>query len=161
LQLQSKAAAVGIKLSLIGAYRVLRAFKESKGKLENSESNCLRVVASILKGAPPGVHMTATEILLTADASSSGLHKSTVYRVLSRLVSIGLITAIEELSVRSYEWKRDDTHHGHMTCVKCGQTVEFHQNEFQGLATQICARLGYEFTSMEFTIRSLCKDCRQ
>lgn len=158
-QLKERATRIGISISLVGAYRTLSAFRESDGALENSETRYSRLVASILKEAPPGVHLTVPQIQAAAAEQNVRLHKATAYRVLSRLLSIGLVLKIQKRSQHFYEWKRDDDHHGHVTCVRCGKTIEFSQDEFQALAIEVCQGLGYEYSNMEFTVHATCRQC--
>ncbi|HEY9713498.1 MAG TPA: hypothetical protein V6C72_08500, partial [Chroococcales cyanobacterium] len=83
-QLQVRARDLNINLSLLAAYRALRAFRESGGSLENSESRCLRVVAAVLQNCAEGEHLTAAQILARAEEQNLSVHLATIYRVLAR-----------------------------------------------------------------------------
>jgi Fur family ferric uptake transcriptional regulator len=159
-QLQQRAQDAGIELTTPSAYRALRSFRESDGKLEQSDTRCLKAVSSILQNAASGEHLTATDILGRALELGLSLHKATVYRVLARLVSIGLVAPMDRGRQKYYEWKREEENHGHLTCVECGQMIEFHQDKLDFIANDICKRLGYQFQGIEFVVRSLCPTCR-
>jgi Fur family ferric uptake transcriptional regulator len=159
-QLQARAEEAGIKLPPLAAYRALRAFRQSGGKLEESDTRCFQLVSAILKEADPGEHLTAAEIKQRALDRNTKLHQATVYRVLLRLVAVGLVLAIDTGRQKGYEWKRDADHHGHLTCIECGKTIEFHQEQLDFLGRQVSSRLGYDFSRIEFVVRSLCDYCR-
>lgn len=158
--MRRRAEEAGLQLTLLSAYRTLRAFRDSKGKLEQSETRCLKEVSSILQDADPGEHLTAGQILERANDRNLSLHLATIYRVLARLSTLGLVLAIDRGRQKLYEWKREDSHHGHLTCIRCGKTIEFHQDYLDELGRQISNRFGYNFARMEFIVRSLCAMCR-
>jgi Fur family ferric uptake transcriptional regulator len=160
-QLQRQAKDAGIQINILAAYRALRAFRESSGKLENSDTRCLRIVSTILQDAIPGEHLTATEIQNRAFEQNCSIHQATVYRVLARLTEIGLVLAFEKGRKKFYEWKREEEHHGHLTCIECGNTIEFHQDYLDEIGRQISLRFGYDFARIEFIVRSICEPCRQ
>lgn len=158
--LQRQANQLGINLSLIGAYRVLRAYRQTGGRIEDSDTDCLRQVVSILQAAASGEHLCAGDIEARARLLGSDVHRATIYRILGRLEATGLVQSLARGRQKFYEWKRDDGNHGHLTCIECGKTAEFAHRALDAFGQQVCARLGYEFTGMEFTVRSLCGSCR-
>lgn len=160
LQLLQRAEEAGIKLTLLGAYRTLRTFAASAGQLENSESRCVKTVSAILKDAAPGEHLTAVQIKERAEEQGLSLHQATVYRVLARLSAIGLVLAIDKGRQKLYEWKREEGHHGHLSCIKCGKTIEFYQDYLDELGRQVSLHHGYDFARIEFIVRSICATCR-
>ncbi|HEY9774342.1 MAG TPA: transcriptional repressor [Planktothrix sp.] len=159
-QLKVKAEDQGLDLTLQAAYRTLRAYRDSGGKVENSATKCLRVVASILQNAATGEHLTAIQIKERAVEQNCSLHQATIYRVLARLITIGLVTALDRGRQKVFEWKRDEAQHGHLTCIGCGKTIEFQQEYLDEIGKQLSARFGYDFARIEFVVRSLCRDCR-
>jgi Fur family ferric uptake transcriptional regulator len=159
-QLRNRAGEIGIELTLLSAYRTLNAFRKSCGKLEDSETRCLKVVATILQEAQPNDHLGAVEIKRRALERKVSLHQSTIYRVLSRLESIGMIASIEANRQKLYVWRRSDTMHGHLTCVSCGKTVEFEQEKLEEIGKEVSSLYGFDFSRIEFTLRSLCQQCK-
>jgi Fur family transcriptional regulator, ferric uptake regulator len=150
----------GLELTLQGAYRALRAFRQSGGKVENSSTKALRAIASILQNAAPGEHLTALQIKERALAQGHAVHQATIYRVLSRLSTLGLVSTLDRGRKKVFEWKGEDEQHGHLTCIGCGQTIEFHQEYLDDIGKQLSTRYGYDFARIEFVVRSLCRECR-
>lgn len=160
VQLQQRAAEAGLPLTLISAYRAIKAFKLSGGRLEVAEGRCLRTVAAILQDAEEAEHLSVEEIHERAAQRDVRVHQSTVYRVLNTLTMLGMVRTLDKGRQKFYEWKRDDTHHGHLTCIMCGKTLEFQENIVEQVAAQVCDRLGYDFDRIEYVVRSLCDACR-
>jgi Fe2+ or Zn2+ uptake regulation protein len=158
-QLQESARLLGLELSLVASYRALKLFRETSGRLENSERECFRVVVFILENAKPGEHLSAKEIMAKAMADGNVVQRATIYRVLKRLCSLGLLSILTRGRERFYEWRREDMPHGHLTCISCQETVEFHQGYLEDLARQVCTGVDYDFVRVEFVIHSLCQMC--
>lgn len=159
-QLQQKALEAGVSLTSIAAYRALKTYRESGGKLEMSDNRCIRLVSAILQEAEHGEHLSAKQITEIACRRGLNLHQASVYRSLTSLRSVGLVLSLNKGGQRFYEWRREDIHHGHLTCIECGKTIEFYQDYLDDVGRQICARMGYEFDRIEFIVRSQCQDCR-
>jgi Fur family ferric uptake transcriptional regulator len=159
-QLRNRAGEMGIDLTSLAAYRTLTAFRKSCGKLEDSETRCLKVVAAILQEAQPDDHLTAIEIKKRALERRVSLHQSTIYRVLNRLESIGMITSIDACRQKLFVWRRQDRMHGHLTCIACGKTVEFEQEKLEEIGKEVSSLHGFDFSRIEFTLRSLCRQCK-
>ncbi len=159
-QLQARAEEFGIVLTMIASYRALRGFKSSGGRLENSETRCLRVVSEILQEGARGEHMTAGEIKRRASRRSVSIHPATIYRVLEKLRASGLIIAIVGQKQKLYEWRRDGEQHGYLSCVTCARTVEFRQDQLEQIGKQLCMQAGYQFLYVDFVLRSRCQACR-
>lgn len=158
--LQEKARQIGLELGLVAAYRAIRQYKNSSGNLEDSDTRCLQYVSAILQETPAGLHLSAMEIKNRAALRNCSLHQATIYRVLSRLCAVGLVRTIFSGRRKMYEWRRNEEHHGHLTCIGCGLTLEFQQEHLEIMGRSVSERLGFEFGHMEFVVRCLCVACR-
>jgi Fur family transcriptional regulator, ferric uptake regulator len=159
-QLQEKARQVGLDLSPVAAYRSLKLFRDTRGQLERSERQCFQVAVTILENALPGEHLSAKEIMVKAAGEGNAVQRATVYRVLQRLWSLGLVTILTRGRERFYEWRREEKPHGHLTCISCKETIEFYQGFLEDLARQVCSGVDYDFVRVEFVVHSLCPRCR-
>lgn len=148
----------GIKLTRSSAYRAIASYKENSS-LAESEVRCLKIVSAILENAEEGDHLTARQIVERAKSMGHSIHRSTIYRVLDRLCSSSLVMTMRRGRQSFYEWKREDGHHGHLTCIECGKTIEFHHDDLDEMAKSVCKRTGYEFARIEFLVRSVCFEC--
>ncbi len=117
-------------------------------------------MANILQNAPIGDHLTPADIQTAAADSGVILHLTTVYRILQKLVAAGTVVQLSKERKTFYEWKRDELHHGHLTCIVCGRTIEFHQDYLDGLAKHICGKFDYEFQRFDFRLQACCPHCK-
>lgn len=148
----------GFNLTRSSAYRAIAAFREASS-LAESEVRCLRIVSSILENAEEGEHLTARQVIERARELGHSVHRSTIYRVLEKLCASNLILSMRRGRQSYYEWKRGDAHHGHLTCIECSKTIEFHHYDLDEMAKAVCKRTGYEFARIEFLVRSICFEC--
>lgn len=160
-QLQQRAGECGLKLTRISAYRALKAFRDSEGRLENTEGPCVRTVSLILQEAGENELLSAEDICARAAQKNFQVHQSTIYRVLKTLCAVGLVRGANQGRQKLFQWKRgDERQFGNLCCVVCGRSLEFTQDNLGELAGEVCARLGYEFYRVELNVRSLCENCR-
>jgi Fur family ferric uptake transcriptional regulator len=159
-QLQTEGALLGIEISLRTAFRFMRRYRENQGDLFKSGRTHLQTIAGILQNVPAGEHLTPLDIQAAAAEGGVILHLTTVYRILQKLVASGTVVQLDKERKTFYEWKRDELHHGHLTCVVCGRTIEFHQDYLDSLARHICTKFNYEYQRFDFSLRACCPNCR-
>lgn len=159
-KLVARANQAGISLTLIGAYRALKTFRDHDGRLEESEGEPFRVVSRILRDLPAGSHLPSSQIISLVRSGGFSFHQATIYRVLASLRASGLVQVVGRGRKRAYEWKRTAEGHGHLKCIGCGGTIEFSQEHLENPARKVCAELGYELDHIEFVVHSRCTTCR-
>ncbi len=160
-ELQLEGASIGIEISTRTAFRFLERFRSTKGDIVKSFRPHLQVVANVMRNADPEQFLTAHSIQEKALEQGISLHLSTVYRILHRLVATGTAVQQEIKGATFYTWKRETSHHGHVKCVMCGRTVEFHKDYLDGLAKNICSSFDFEFQAFDLTLLAKCKHCQQ
>ena len=116
------------------------------------------LVLSALRHA--GGHLTATQVYEQVRAAYPYVDISTVYRTLSSLRQLRLITETnlggEELT---YEWARPEPHH-HLICTVCGHIQEFSHSHLTQLAAAIEKESGFHAYLDHFAIFGRCSACR-
>jgi Fur family transcriptional regulator, ferric uptake regulator len=158
--LRAEGAGLGVEMSIRSAFRFLRRYRDSDGDLFKDNQTHLQMVANILRNARPGTHLSPQAINQIAAQSGRNLHMTTIYRILQRLLSAGTIVQLEKNKKSVYEWKRGQVHHGHLNCLVCGSTIEFHQDYLDNLAKFICNRFGHDFKRFDFSLYSYCPKCK-
>lgn len=160
VELQAQGAAQGIEMSIRSAFRFLKRYRDSEGDIFRGNQTHLQMVANILRNAKAGAHLSPQAIKQIAAQSGRNLHITTIYRILQRLLSAGTIVHMEKNKKSLYEWKRGETHHGHLNCLVCGNTIEFHQDYLDNLAKFVCNRFGHELKRFDFLLYSYCPKCK-
>lgn len=106
-------------------------------------------------------HVTAEQLYEVLKKSDRSIGHATVYRTLKLLTGAGIARELNfgEGSVR-YEPDMDDTHHDHLVCVKCGENVEFFDEEIETLQQKIADKHGYVLQDHAMNLYGICSKCR-
>jgi Fur family ferric uptake transcriptional regulator len=107
-----------------------------------------------------GGHVTAAGVYEQVRASYPYVDISTVYRTLSALKQMRLVTETDmgggDLS---YEWVRGQRHH-HLICSTCGHVTQLDHAYLERLGTELDRALGFEADLDHFAIFGRCAGCR-
>ena len=105
-------------------------------------------------------HFDAEELLASLRRSGSRVSRATVYRTLARLVEAGLVRKHPLDDGRAfYEPAFDRAHHEHLVCVRCGEILEFVQDEIERLQEEICREHRFLPVSHSLQIYGTCERC--
>lgn len=158
-ELRSRAFDKGLELSKSTAHRMLNRYKDGEGDALKVNQGHTKPVAEVLQNAQEGQHLTAADIVNETAKNGTKLHISTVYRVLERLLKVGLIVQLEKERKSFYEWKREGPQHSHLTCITCGKTIEFHQDYLESFSKRVCMRHEFDYVRYEFNLLAHCSAC--
>lgn len=107
-------------------------------------------------------HVTAEQLYDILKKLDSSIGHATVYRTLKLLTEAGIARELNfgEGSVR-YEPDLDKEHHDHLVCVKCGEHIEFLDEEIEKLQNRIVEKYGYELVDHSLNLYGICPKCRK
>ena len=99
------------------------------------------------------------EIWTRVQTELSGVAFSTVYRIITQLVTEGKVRAIDwrERAGR-YEWAAD--HHHHIRCLICGNAMEIREDVIHLDLAAIAARTGYNIKDHMIEFEGICASCQ-
>lgn len=101
-------------------------------------------------------HFTAQEIFETLSETSPEIGFATVYRFLRKLSEQNYVTEVRMGGMPArYEWA-SRRHHDHLTCVTCGQIVEFENHDIEVLQEKIASQLGFSLTDHVLELFGAC-----
>ena len=104
-------------------------------------------------------HVTASEILDQVRESYPYIDASTVYRTLSVLKKLRLVSETDLGAGESiYEWLHQDRHH-HLICRGCDQLARLDNEYMVNLGTEILDGYGFKADVDHIAIFGLCADC--
>jgi Fur family peroxide stress response transcriptional regulator len=139
----------------------------SKIKEEELESVCRehglaltiqrRAILEALAGRTD--HPTADQIYDAIKDRLKGVSKTTVYRVLETLVSVGVARKISNPEAKA-RFDADTTRHHHITCLHCGVVTDVHDEELNKLQFPVHVEKGFEFVDYSINFTGLCAGCR-
>ena len=107
-------------------------------------------------------HLTAEEVynLVKDHYPESNIGIATVYRALSFLEEVDLISSIAfGTDGKKYE-SNDKSHHDHLICTKCGKIIEFFDKEIEDRQDKIANDNGFEITGHSMQLYGLCSTCK-
>ena len=134
----------------------LRKIVKQKG-LKYTEQR--EIVLSILLDAQD--HLTAEEVYneIKKEHPDSNIGIATVYRALSFLEEVDLITSIAfGTDGKKYE-SNAKSHHDHLICTSCGKIVEFLDDEIEKRQDRIAKKNKFKITSHSMQLYGTCETC--
>ncbi|MDN5126313.1 Fur family transcriptional regulator [Aliarcobacter butzleri] len=136
----------------------LRKIVKQKG-LKYTEQR--EIVLSILLHAKE--HLTAEEIYnqIKKDYPTSNVGIATVYRALSFLEEVDLITSITfGTEGKKYE-SNSKSHHDHLICTQCARIIEFIDEEIEKRQEKIAKNNKFKITSHTMQLYGVCENCQK
>jgi len=107
-------------------------------------------------------HLTAEEVYneIKSQDNHSNIGIATVYRALSFLEEVDLITSINfGTDGKKYE-SNAKSHHDHLICTECGKIIEFLDDEIEKRQERIAKKNKFKITSHSMQLYGVCSDCQ-
>lgn len=105
-------------------------------------------------------HTTVEDIVAVVERKMPGIDRSTIYRNLEALETVGLATHTH-IDGRITRWHRAEAHlHGHLVCTSCGSEEEVNLKQFESLARSLRKSYGFEPQLSHSAITGTCRRCR-
>jgi Fur family ferric uptake transcriptional regulator len=109
-----------------------------------------------------GRHLSADDVAQELTARHLRVGTATVYRTLELLVKSGLVVERDfGEGFRRYEPARDEPHHEHLICTRCGEVREFRDERLERMTTLLAQAHGYVRQRHRLVIHGVCDDCRR
>jgi Fur family transcriptional regulator, ferric uptake regulator len=115
------------------------------------------IIASALRRERP---FTAEQIVADATRASGEGGRSTVYRTLEILASVGVLSRILDGSGRPVYVTGAPVHRHHLVCAGCGTAVPFNACPVAALADTLAQENDFEVHGHLLEIFGTCGDCR-
>ncbi|PKH47191.1 transcriptional repressor [Dehalococcoides mccartyi] len=132
----------------------LNTIKQSGYKLTLQRKLVVDVIHSV------SAHLTAEEIINKVQEKFPDINRSTVYRTLDLLESIGCVvkSKIDDQTIYHHS---DEGHHHHLICSRCGQRIECSDDMLAKLRKDIQAKYSFSPNLSHMVINGICADCRK
>jgi Fur family ferric uptake transcriptional regulator len=109
-----------------------------------------------------GGHVSVDELLVHARREDRRVSLATVYRTMKLLAESGLATAREFGDGQTrYEVAAGRAHHDHLICTRCGEIVEFANEQIEQLQEAVARRHGFEVERHRLELYGRCARCRE
>ncbi len=135
----------------LGTYLAQRGLKHSRQRER---------IAEVFFGL--GGHVSVDELLVHARREDRRVSLATVYRTMKLLAESGLATAREFGDGQTrYEVAAGRAHHDHLICTRCGDIVEFANEQIESLQEAVARRHGFEVERHRLELYGRCARCRE
>ena len=107
-------------------------------------------------------HLNAEEIhsIIQQEHPDQNIGIATIYRTLNFLEEVELVTSLSfGKDGKKYESKEDE-HHDHLICTKCGEIVEFLDEQIEQRQEKIALKNGFKITDHSMQIYGICQSCQ-
>ena len=129
-------------------------------KKQGRPSEYESTIASIVKEAPRGTHLTAPEVFSKARELGLPVSISTVYRTLQRLKAGGNLSTVSGDRKLRYESAGKGPEHDHLICLVCGLTIEFVDQRLPIFGQAVAKRKGFLHSKSRFDVLGFCENCQ-
>lgn len=106
-------------------------------------------------------HLDADEIYRRAREKQPRLSLSTVYRTMQKLKKLGLVEELHFDEEHHHYEIKPSTEHYHLTCLGCGQVVEFRYPLARLVKRNVPEVKNFDITEIELHLAGYCAKCRQ
>jgi len=103
-------------------------------------------------------HLTADQIIDYVQSRVAGVNKSTIYRTLELLESLGCVYKSRHGDHFIYH-HAEDGHHHHLVCSSCGKSVDLDDDLFGSIEAAVESRTGFRVGFTHVVMRGLCAEC--
>jgi Fur family transcriptional regulator, ferric uptake regulator len=143
--------------------RVMAVLAALRGRGERV-TRVRHAVIEVLDGTTE--HLTADEIVSRAEDLAPGLHRASVYRALSTLGHLGLVThthlggaaTVYHLNLELPQWSASG--HAHLQCTRCSRVIDIPVTLLEPLADSVERDLGFRLEPRHTALLGVCVDCR-
>ncbi|MEO8288659.1 MAG: Fur family transcriptional regulator [Chloroflexota bacterium] len=108
--------------------------------------------------AAHGGHVTVEDILTQVIARHPSTNKTTVYRTLELLSSLGIVN-VTDLGMGRLEYELQSHPHHHLICEKCHARIEVDDSLLEPLRASLLRHYGFVTNLDHFALFGICPDC--
>jgi Fur family ferric uptake transcriptional regulator len=105
-------------------------------------------------------HVTAQEVFETVNAKYPEIGFATVYRFLRKMAEQNMVTEVRMGGLPARYELTPRRHHDHLTCVQCGQIVEFENQGIEALQEQVARAHNFQLTHHVLELYGVCPRCQ-
>lgn len=132
---------------------ILSALRRSGGRITTTRRATVETLV-----ANTDRHISAEEVVAEVRGRHSDVAESTIYRTLSTLEELGVITHTH-LDHGPATFHLAGHEHRHLVCRRCHGIIETPADMYTGLIEVIEERYGFRVDSEHFALNGLCRRC--
>jgi len=133
---------------------VSETFSLKKWRLTSGTRNICRVLESTKKP------LSAKEISEGLDQIERSVDMTTIYRILDRFVSVGLVHLLDGKFIRCSDPGNAHEEHHFLVCRECASAEEIFLDYRDSISGQLRKEKGFTLEEVELSFHGLCKGCK-
>lgn len=107
-------------------------------------------------------HFSVDELVMALYEQKVKTSRATIYRLIPALVQLGALREVVHSEEHShYEVVRDQAHHEHLICQRCGWVIEFACPAIEGAIVGVCEEHRFRQYQHNLEIVGLCQRCQK
>lgn len=105
-------------------------------------------------------HFDPEQLIVRMKGVEKSASRASVYRTLTLLEEAGLIRKVARANDREvYEHDYGYPQHDHLICKKCGDLIEFHNDEIAQIIARIATERGFRMSGHRLEVHGTCEAC--
>jgi len=105
-------------------------------------------------------HPTAEELYQLVISRMPDVSQTTVYNTLCKLVALGELAPVENLSEAGARFDTNSSNHHHLFCMHCHTLVDIEQ-DFPDVELTLEEAKGYQIVKNQVTFYGICQECQK
>lgn len=105
-------------------------------------------------------HLSAEDVYKALSEAGEDVGLATIYRVLTQFEAAGLVDRHHFEGGHSVFEIKQEHHHDHLVCIKCGAVEEFVDPLIEARQLEIARENDFEITDHSLNIYGVCRQCR-
>jgi Fe2+ or Zn2+ uptake regulation protein len=128
-------------------------------ELESRLSKNHRLLHEIVQQQGPGRHLSMADLYEIARARRPGIGFTTVYRALTRLRDLGLVSELSLPGAGSAYYEAAGPPHAHFRCVVCGSVSDVPYHLPEDVQSRLAFELHAEIMGSDVSLHGRCAAC--
>ena len=118
-----------------------------------------RLVYEIFREQGIGTHLAMSDLYQIARRRQPAIGFTTVYRAITRLRDMGLVSEIVLPGADSAVYEPAGPLHAHFRCTSCGSVADVPYEVPSSITSGVASRLGAEIDGISVTLQGRCRSC--
>lgn len=118
-----------------------------------------RLVYDIFREQGIGTHLAMSDLYELARRRQPAIGFTTVYRAITRLRDMGLVSEIVLPGADSAFYEPAGPAHAHFRCSHCGMVADVPYDVPSSITSGLASRLGAEIDAIAVTLQGRCRSC--
>lgn len=119
-----------------------------------------RMVYDLVREQGPGTHLSVADVYELAKQRQPGIGATTIYRALTRLRDLGLISEIDLPGAENAYYEPAGTAHAHFRCDSCGRVEDVDYVLSPAIVAELARKHSADVSEVSLSLHGRCAACK-